>query len=1166
MSQNIVIDRATVASILTAHADNLRTRDFQLIPIPHRDELDAISVNCSVDHSELLVIGDYQDLNYLGDQLEELRSSYPDLDKILSFKPEHMVCAGGAVTASILQYEELVRGDADIFFYDRLTNEPAEGTVSFDTKEAEETIRMIFEWVQREKAGLWYGLRNQNVTTLWICPEIHRGEVAGMDGKTRTRFIMGEGAKYQFVHRVFPTKASVIGGFDISPCMFLYDGTEIFGLPISLFAIKTGYIIADLSRRSPSFEMRLKKYSKRYGFGIIIPCMSNSEIKDFVRTSPFEASSGRFGPAITVGGCLRIVVTNGGGSIDLAGRLYKQQFSDVSDYDAGQCDYSQLATINSIAALQGKACLLSWGGSSLVEIFASPVIPYLNENQLSEKFERINSRVYGRRPDFGAMCRWFGTERCYKKNTSLKKANYPDVCFDDTELPPPLDKKKHRRRKGENKNGALNAPQRYPTISYKAGLGQTDEDEIRSAFVGPEDEHNWRWPCLTQREIAIAKRVISFRCDAFQATMEDRWLTRVMVTWIGQNENPGRQFTASFNPITEVRDWYNPKMSRPMQIGIPHQIFKQLKLLQLYGSRPVAENWYAIRETEKVPPFGRDVLRLICRELWKLYAAEGHLILEMKQEPKVSTRQIYYEKVPVATDRELNLEIVENCAAELFGSGEEQLLAKKILEHVDDVENFSMWWDESTAEFLNRLWEQISRTIHDRELQERYERRIADGEAARQRYLDEHAEEIAKTKAFNAKMLARIPKHLTESVHDPENPWMGMGSTRWMELCDEYGDKDDTTVVVPDEVHKAPPRLSQKEITFVTKVIQRQSERISLSMAATPIDQDVSELVEFLDNNETPPRIRPFGPTEMTPDQQQGTEDISQFLNQQHEERQRVKKQMNAVSVGGFPTMKVPYGPSSEAKITVYPNLIGDLEDSTEEESEVGSSDSCRVSLPTEESSIHQLESDKQRNLRIFDRLSEKQKAAITNPSQPWMGIGFDKWIDLERQFGSSDGEDEEWSGEELSDESEGESEEDNVEERAKKISLATLYQGMSPNRESYAEPEEDDSDAECLTDGVQICDYSKNLTEQDNVPGLEDNVEYQEIDFEPIGLVAKRRDGVHDLRQANDDSREIVRIADPKPASCGDMLANRYSQKGIIPDDIRKLMNDQKAKSDEEI
>lgn len=46
-------------------------------------------------------------------------------------------------------------------------------------------------------------------------------------------------------------------------CTVGYDGTELYALPRCARALTARYNLVDLSRRSPSYEYRLYKYSKR---------------------------------------------------------------------------------------------------------------------------------------------------------------------------------------------------------------------------------------------------------------------------------------------------------------------------------------------------------------------------------------------------------------------------------------------------------------------------------------------------------------------------------------------------------------------------------------------------------------------------------------------------------------------------------------------------------------------------------------------------------------------------------------------------------------------------------------------------------------------------------------------------------------------------------------
>lgn len=85
--------------------------------------------------------------------------------------------------------------------------------------------------------------RGEFVTTLYLCSE-------------------GTDSKIQFIHRVYPNIGSVLGGFDLTPCMVGFDGYNILGLEIGAWSALGCINIIDISRRSTSFEYRLQKYAE----------------------------------------------------------------------------------------------------------------------------------------------------------------------------------------------------------------------------------------------------------------------------------------------------------------------------------------------------------------------------------------------------------------------------------------------------------------------------------------------------------------------------------------------------------------------------------------------------------------------------------------------------------------------------------------------------------------------------------------------------------------------------------------------------------------------------------------------------------------------------------------------------------------------------------------
>lgn len=569
-----VINREVVRAILTAHADDLRTRNFKLVKATESSSGRAPKI----DKNDLFVVGGrFRHHAPTEAAIRSLRENFSHLDKFLSFLPGSIVCAGGAVLSSMTRSRA---ADADIFFH------------STTVKEAEEAVRNCVRWLCEERKGLWYGFRNQNVTTLFVLGEevAQQLELDRISPFQRKMAIIEEGEKYQFIHRVFPNKGAVIGGFDLSACMFMYDGFEILALPLSNFALETGCIIADLSRRSPSFEMRLRKYCNKYGFGIIVPCRPIADVFRVLEDSPFTAASYH----ITVGGCMRVFVKNGR-EATFAERLFAKQESDVADYDSGEQNYRFLPTINSIMAIQGKTDLISWEGDSENALFNNPSLNYLHGEKLKEKLSIMEFQIKTRRVcDLSTLYRWIGEKRTYSKNPeadAIKESNFPDVHF------VPKDAREHLRT---------------------------------------EAMRRFTWPAFDKNEIYILCRVVEQRCERMQAILGANALTGMRVTWLDMDQNPGRQFTASFRPDPNITGWYNPKMRRPLQIGIPNDVYVQLRLLQL-------------KVKEIIPQFGKDSMHLICQSLWELYAEEGRELLRRQcesEEPRAFNADFDGDEMP----------------------------------------------------------------------------------------------------------------------------------------------------------------------------------------------------------------------------------------------------------------------------------------------------------------------------------------------------------------------------------------------------------------------------------------------------------------------------------------------------------------------------------------
>lgn len=81
----------------------------------------------------------------------------------------------------------------------------------------------------------------------------------------------------QIVLRRYKSVAEILTGFDVDCSCAAYDGKQVYLAPRAVGAYMTQINQVDLSRRSPSYENRLSKYSHR-GFEVFWPDLDRSRI------------------------------------------------------------------------------------------------------------------------------------------------------------------------------------------------------------------------------------------------------------------------------------------------------------------------------------------------------------------------------------------------------------------------------------------------------------------------------------------------------------------------------------------------------------------------------------------------------------------------------------------------------------------------------------------------------------------------------------------------------------------------------------------------------------------------------------------------------------------------------------------------------------------------
>ena len=81
----------------------------------------------------------------------------------------------------------------------------------------------------------------------------------------------------QIVLRLYSSPAEILAGFDVDAPCCAYDGDRVWANPRAIVSMMRQANTVDMTRRSPSYEVRLAKYSSR-GFEIYIPGLKRDEV------------------------------------------------------------------------------------------------------------------------------------------------------------------------------------------------------------------------------------------------------------------------------------------------------------------------------------------------------------------------------------------------------------------------------------------------------------------------------------------------------------------------------------------------------------------------------------------------------------------------------------------------------------------------------------------------------------------------------------------------------------------------------------------------------------------------------------------------------------------------------------------------------------------------
>ncbi|MBA3756883.1 MAG: hypothetical protein H0X02_11925 [Nitrosomonas sp.] len=572
--------RDDIASMLHADAAARKIHQWQLlnsaqiIAINNRLLISSVTSQPLFDNTQMFILNASK-LQPLRQPHEPFQMHFPFADTILHAFPGKLIVAGGSVYKAFqgpnsYSTETLRKSDVDFFFID------------CTDQEVKTIIRFAWELIEGDHDNTICVDCCQSTTTIY-----YTNDEFGDNLNALAEYgWQDSGGKLQFIHRIYPSAASVIGAFDLGPCMGYYDGYDFWATPLGAWSIATQSIILDVSRRSTSFEYRIAKYVSDYGCRLLIPNGSVIEAYNMLAADPvlqlrvgrcfspikgFRLLSLHFPTARYVGLDERLEVIADGrseSSSDENGdenlehddynlerereylrrkcKVNSNHFmitglsNKVSDYDGGHFSAYNLTQANLIFAVRGNVDAITWRHDDLDIALRKPNIVIADHGLVNNRSD--DDIETATQISLTILRRWFSADE-------LK-----DIIT------------------GPVENGVV-------PINTEAFLRIRDEIQAR---------------VKRNLELAEAKAALG-------------------ITII--RDNPGRQWTASRNPVvSDVRDYYHPCMLAvrgPLIIGIPHKIYALLRLAQLKSDS--VWRWLP-----------KDVLKLILKEYWLLLAEDGN--------------------------------------------------------------------------------------------------------------------------------------------------------------------------------------------------------------------------------------------------------------------------------------------------------------------------------------------------------------------------------------------------------------------------------------------------------------------------------------------------------------------------------------------------------------
>jgi hypothetical protein len=632
---------------LMLYADHLARKhhDWPLVGTEHILMLNQSIIAAAHDYQSLfdttnmLTINNQHDISQLRDPEEVFSEFFPFIQPILNAFQGKVIVAGGSIykafqscensinptTGRVIHRSELLGDcDVDLFF------------INCTLQEVDEIIKFAVGLIQKPRQHLKYlsgqikedvndGVyddvaicidRCQNSTTLYYaCNMDGGGEGPEFLNDLAEYHWHDGGGKIQFIHRVYPSAASVIGAFDLGPCMGLYDGIEFLATPFGAWSISTQTVILDVSRRSTSFEHRIVKYITRGRCRLLIVNGSNAEMYQRLATS-YELSNKTCRYFYPVKGLKAISwhVPNGkyegleervaarkeigkawipdGKSVTLVSHLNSDHYSDGEEYDE---EVNKLRELDDNPDYQDYIQLQN---------------KQAEEERIKRSLNRFEIRSYGRGVNSDYDAGDFNEYSVAEANGIFaSQGKIDNITWRSATIEAAFENPEIRYKLHEELEEKFEVPRRMQLDLLHRWftleeIGYIQRGKVKSGNYVKLQGGHYRYYAAEVRNRVVQNIARAKEKAARGVTI----LT----------ENPGRQWTSSRNPVvSDVRDYYDRRLlseSGPLVIGIPHEVFALLRLAQMQSDS--VWRWLP-----------KDVFKLIMATLARLLSEDGTKIL-----------------------------------------------------------------------------------------------------------------------------------------------------------------------------------------------------------------------------------------------------------------------------------------------------------------------------------------------------------------------------------------------------------------------------------------------------------------------------------------------------------------------------------------------------------